>query len=125
MKIRLSKEERERGQRIIGRTRKMIKAALLLLGANLLADKTVFNIVKDQMAGRFSESLADSAYYESAFIDTYGDFEQMVEARRRADRTQGSRLPFASATTVYEVPDALSAELGLAGSDEKIRQLKL
>ena len=64
-------------------------------------------------------------YIETTFIDTYGDFEHMVEMRRMADlRKGGSRLPFARASTVYDAPAEKRIELELDMSDDKIRNLK-
>ena len=59
---------------------------------------------------------------DSAFIDTYGDFERMVETRRFEEmRNGGSRLPFAQATTQYTNP-LMTVEL--IASDQKIADLK-
>jgi hypothetical protein len=50
---------------------------------------------------------------ETTFIDTYGDFENMVEMRRMADQRngRGSRLPFVMAeTTNYDASGLSDAE---------------
>lgn len=76
------------------RVSKMIKVALLMLAVNMLADKTIFNVVKDQLVGTFlqekegkiltilgkfyGEIEEADEFVESAYIDTYGDFEHMV-----------------------------------------------
>jgi len=50
-------------------------------------------------------------FVDTTFIDTYGDFEHMVESRRRAEeRHGGSRLPFARATTSYEAPSEMKSK---------------
>lgn len=61
------------------RVSKMIKVALLMLAVNMLADKTIFNVVKDQLVGTFYDEIEEAdEFVESAYIDTYGDFEHMV-----------------------------------------------
>ena len=57
----------------------MFKVALLMLAVNMLADKTILNVVKDQLVGKFYDEIEEADnFVESAFIDTYGDFEHMV-----------------------------------------------
>ena len=41
MKIRLSRKQREKGRRVATRVSKMLKVVLLLVVANLVADRTV------------------------------------------------------------------------------------
>ena len=60
MKIRLSNKQREKSKRIFATVGKMMKATLLILAASLLADKTVFNVVKDQITGTVFEPLEDT-----------------------------------------------------------------
>jgi len=47
----------------------------------------------------------------------------MVEARRLADETLGSRGPFVQATTKYVAPPKMMADLLLTESDDKIAVL--
>ena len=112
----------------MARVKKMSKAALLMLAVNLLADKTVLNVVKDQIVGRFYDQMEEAGdYVESAFLDTYGDFEHMVAVRRHADMMNGgrdSRVPYARASPIYHAPDSMRLEMNLDASDAKITTMK-
>ena len=108
MKLRLSSQQRDKGQRIMKRATKMMKVALFILAANLLADKTVFNIMKDNLMGISDESYDMQENIETAFLDSYGDFEMMIQARKIAEEAEGNYIPFtARASTVYNAPKAV------------------
>lgn len=72
MKITLTKKQREKGQRVIKRFKKMCKAGLVVLAGSYLAESAVFQVVKDQIAGNAGYGpMADEQInaMESAFID--------------------------------------------------------
>ena len=51
MKITLTKKQREKGQRVIKRFKKMCKAGLVVLAGSYLAESAVLQVVKDQITG--------------------------------------------------------------------------
>ena len=59
----------------MNRAKKFMKLATLILIANLLADNTVYQVVKELAMGDLSEQIDESAEMETAFMDSYGDFE--------------------------------------------------
>ena len=65
------------------RFKNMCKMAGCIFVVNLLLDRSVFDAVKDQLAGDYDLSAAEGEheFYESR----YGDFETLVTARRRDD----------------------------------------
>ena len=61
----------------------MCKMAGCIFIVNLLLDKSVLNVVTDQLAGEYdlADGSGEHAFYESR----YGDFETLVTSRRRED----------------------------------------
>ena len=57
-------------------------------------------------------------------MDTYGDFEQLVQERRKANEEREYYIPLASASTVYEAPQWVLYEWGLPASDARIDLMK-
>ena len=90
MKITLTKGQRERGQRIFNRVKKMCKAALFALFMNFIASSAVFEVVKEQITG---STIPEGYEQETAFIDQYGDLEEMIQQRRTLNRLSGKYIP--------------------------------
>ena len=100
MKIKISKKQRERGQRIINRFKKLLKIAVLSIAAYYFMVGEFFQVLKDQLAALSSSdpdpSLLDEDYIdpsevETAFIDRmYGDLESLIQQRRKINMLSGT-----------------------------------
>ena len=71
----------------------MCKYALLVLVVSYIADSTVFQVVKDQFTGDIQDMQdIEEMRSETAFVDFYGDFEDLVKARRDQITTNSATI---------------------------------
>ena len=79
-----------------------------------MADKAVYQVFKEMTFGSISQNSDEFIESETAFIDTYGDYEEIVKARRKFyANTRRTILPLVQASTDYEAPQWFIAEEGL------------
>ena len=99
-----------RTKRIMERVKKMCKCALLVLSVNFVANSAVFQVVKEQVMGK-AHDFDDVEEYqrETAFTDLYGDFEDLVQARRDQIPTNSATiLRVARAQSITDYTDTAS-----------------
>ena len=71
----------------------MCKYALLVLVVSYIADTAVFQVVRDQFTGDIEDMVGlEEVRAETAFIDAYGDFEDLVKARRDQITTNSATI---------------------------------
>ena len=98
----------------------MSVVTLIILLANFITNSTVFQVVKEQIATGaqpeiessgwglnhhyLDNPIQDSTESETAFVDIYGDFEELINSRRERDllaRGHASGLGFARAEQIF------------------------
>lgn len=93
MKLRITKEQRLRTKRVMDRVKKMCKYALLVLTVSYVSDSAVYQVVKEKVMGELNDVEDIEGFQaETAFIDMYGDFEEMVQARRDHIQTNSATI---------------------------------
>lgn len=109
----------------------MCKLALLVLFVNFVANSAIIQVLKEQIIGGPDGLLSvHEIETETAFVDMYGDFEEMVHKHRNEfDADIGSILHVARAQeftdfkfrtyTTFEMPDSIRTM-----SDKKIALVK-